>query len=79
MEEILENKGKRKLHLRQRDFLAGFFEKISLVAFTVLVVEPVVNRAKDQPVNWPVSIVSLIGILIIISYAVRLKTPDNNS
>ncbi len=59
-----------RLQAVKRNFLAGFLEKVSLVVFTILVVEPIVVRH----INKLIIIGGLIAILLFMSYAVWLKT-----
>lgn len=70
---------KQGLQQRQRDFLASFFEKISLVLFTVLFAEPIISLivkreiVEDEVINWAVVIVIILTVLIFMTYAVKLK------
>ena len=61
----------RYLHLRQRDFLASFFEKVAVVLFTGLMVEPIISRQTKQAVEFNVWMFAgaLLFVLILITYA----------
>lgn len=75
MDDKIDDKNMRRLHLRRRDFLSGFFEKASLMILAALVIGQLITFVQDKAINWWVFVASLLMIYVLMKLAVNLKDP----